>query len=137
MPKKIEPPQVAPSLFILNIEEDYGDLFDSIYVHLIESLASAYHVQHAHKPDEAKSYLSDPKNRPIAILIVDAGTTKPANVAVLDQVKSYVKTGGIAIFMATFSNFMEPNEMSQLWKNYWGLSWEFGDILSTDVQLNR
>jgi hypothetical protein len=138
MSKRSDPAQGKHNILILNLEDEEDDgLFDSIYSDLIESLAAKYRIQRTHKPDAAQRYLSNSENRPIAILIVDAGVVEAANITVLNQVKEYVRGGGIAVFMASFSSFVRPLEMNIHWKEHWGLDWQFGDYYRTDVHLNR
>lgn len=139
MSKRSDPAQGKHNIFILNLDEDeeYNGLFDLIYPDLVESLAAKYRIQRARKLDAAQRYLSNSENRPIAILIVDPGVVKAANIAVLNQVKEYVRGGGIAVFMASFSSFVRPLDMNRHWTEHWGLDWQFGDYHRTDVHLNR
>ena len=139
MSKRSDPAQGKHNVFILNLDEDeeYNGLFDLICSDLIESLAAKYRIQRTRKPDAAQRYLSNSENRPIAILIVDPGVVQAANITVLNQVKEYVRGGGIAVFMASFSSFVRPLDMNRHWKEHWGLDWQFGDYHRTDAHLNR
>jgi hypothetical protein len=132
-----KPADTKPTIFILNLDEVHGGLFDSMYSELIELLTSKYNVQRARKLNAAKNYISDPKCRPVAILIADAGILEPKNASILDPLKKYVTNGGVAVFMALFSSFMGPKDMNKHCKNHWGLDWETGDYHRTDMHLNR
>jgi hypothetical protein len=127
-----------PVVFLLNLdkEQQFEDLFDSIYPDLINSLCDKYRVQRARTVVPAKRYLSDPANHPVAILLPDPALAQKKNYPVLEQVTNYVKAGGVAIFAASFSSFISPPDMNKFW-NTWGLSWKFGDYHRTDVFLNR
>ena len=127
-----------PVVFILNLDKDqqYENFFDSIYADLIDSLCSKYRVQRARTVDPAKRYLSDPANRPAAILVTDPTVAKKKRSTVLEQVINYVKAGGVAIFAANFRSFITPPDMDKFW-NTWGLGWTFGNYHRTDVFLNR
>ena len=133
-----QPTPEKPVLFILNLDKDqqYENFFDSIYPDLIESLCSKYRVQRARAVDPAKRYLSDPANRPVAILVTDPTVAKKKKSAILEQVINNVKAGGVAIFAANFSSFITPPDMDKFW-NTWGLGWTFGNYHRTDVFLNR
>jgi hypothetical protein len=128
-----------PVVFVLCLdhEEQWEGLFDQIYPDQIASLTEKYRIVRARKPDAAQRYLSNSQNKPIAILITDPGAVNPSNAAVLNLVKEYVQKGGIAVFMASFSSFMRPDDMDKLWKEQWGLNWRMGDYHRTDVYLNR
>ena len=106
--------QVNPVVLILNLDKNemFEGLFDAIYADLIRSLTSKYRVQRARDPDVAQRYLSDSENHPVAILIVDAGAVRLKNARVLDLVKSYVKSGGIAVFIQPESCFSEERRSS-------------------------
>jgi ribonuclease HI len=135
-PKQTE---ARSTVFVLNMDkgETYEGFFDAIYADLIASLTSRYRVQRVRKPDSALKYLNNAENRPVAILIVDPAVVKKANVAVLERVKTYVRAGGTAVFMANFSSFITATTMKMLWSTHWGLDWQSGDYHRTDVSTNR
>ncbi|TLD39475.1 hypothetical protein E2P81_ATG00462 [Venturia nashicola] len=109
-----------PIVFALCLDEGqlWERLFDKMYADQIDSLSSKYRIVRARKPDAAKRWLANPENKPIAILIID-----PA--------------GGIAVFMANFSGFINLDDMDKLWKHHWGLDWKVGAYHRTEVHLNR
>jgi hypothetical protein len=139
MSDEVDSSQVKPIIFVLNLECDemWEGLFDRMYSDLIESLAVQYRIQRARTIDAAHRYLGNPLNRPAAILIVDPGLINTASSSVLNLVKVYVRGGGIAVFMASFSSFISPSDMNKFWQEQWGLDWKFGDYHRTIVQLNR
>jgi hypothetical protein len=128
-----------PVVFLLNLDKGqvYEGLFDSMYSNLVHSLAAKYRLQRARTLSAAQRYLSDPANQPIAILLPDPAVALEENSAILEQVKSHVKAGGIAIFAATFSSFISPPALDEFWEKTWGLRWKYGSYHRTDVHLNR
>ncbi|TID27705.1 hypothetical protein E6O75_ATG00472 [Venturia nashicola] len=126
-----------PIVFALRLDDGqlWERLFDKMYADQIDSLSSKYRIVRARKPDAAKRWLANPENKPIAILITDPGAV--SNVAILDLVKGYVQAGGIAVFMANFSSFINLDDMDKLWKHHWGLDWKVGAYHRTEVHLNR
>src|ERR1700755_2967600 len=82
------PPTDRPTIFILCLDKEqmYEGMFDSMYSALIDSLLSIARLQRARTLDAARRYLSNPENRPTAILIPDPSLTIPENMPVLDQV---------------------------------------------------
>jgi hypothetical protein len=132
-------PATKPQIFILCLDEKelYYGLFDKFYSRLIDSLACKARLLRARTTDAAKRYLSNADNRPIAILITEPGVAKPENGHLLEFVKSYVRWGGVAIMMASFSSFIRGDVMDEFWSKHWNLSWRRGDYYRTDVHLNR
>jgi hypothetical protein len=110
--------QSKPVVFILNLdkEEMYEGLFDQIYSDLVGSLTSKYRLVRARTADAASRYFLNPENRQVVTLIVDPGVVKKANVSVLKLITEYVGRGGIVVFMASFSSFIQLDHMDNFWK---------------------
>jgi hypothetical protein len=139
MLEQIATSQINQSLVILNLNEEFLErhAFSIKHSGLLECLsASPYNFQYLHRSESALRYLLNTRNRPIAILIVDAAILKAKNAPILEQVEKYTKQGGIALFMANFGFSVESQEMNSFWTNIWGLKWKSGNYMKIDLWRN-
>ncbi|GAD98452.1 hypothetical protein MGYG_05903 [Paecilomyces variotii No. 5] len=127
-----EPPQ-GPRVFLLAL--DSQPWFDEMYSHLIDKLYAHAKIQRASTPDAAIRYLS--ANNPHAILAIDPGLTNPSNSRVLDEVLTYVRSGGVLVFCCLFSSFVNGPTFNQFMRSKLNFPWEFGDYHRTTVYLNQ
>jgi hypothetical protein len=74
--------------------------------------------------------------------VIALAVTLKENSDVLEQVKSYVKAGGMAIFAASFSSFITPPAINKFWETTWVLVGNLAAIIasmpiSTGKKLNQ
>lgn len=113
---------------------DKPDFFNDLYKDFVRLLQSKARVQQIKTPEDARAaYTSRPP--PAAILSADESLTASTRISLLDEALSYVRAGGILLFMGLFSSFTRPSDINTLFARL-GLPWSSGDYHRTTFKIN-
>ena len=128
-----EPAAAKPLIVILTLNKP--DVFNDIFEGFVDELSAKAEVRQAHTQQEARAaFTSDPK--PTAILSADEGLTFTMRFLLVHRALSYVRAGGIFIFMGLFSSCSRPSEIKNLFTRL-DLPWQSGAYERSTFKLNR
>jgi len=117
-----------------------GGEFDSYYAPFYSKLLSMASVQRANSPKPVMRYLRH--HKPQAIILLDSALAHRKEFAsVTFRIIRYVRNGGTLICANTFNSYLAPffNKKRPTLPLFRlaGLSWEFGDVYTTYMGLNK
>jgi hypothetical protein len=118
-------------LLTLNKAEFFGDMYGD-FITLLKTKAE---VQQITTPEEARSAFND-QPKPAAILSADESLLASTRISLVHDALSYVRAGGILVFMGLFSSFSRPSDIKTLFSRF-DLPWESGDYHRSTFKLNR
>jgi hypothetical protein len=124
--------QAKPHILLISI--DLQPWFDEMYASLINEISENAAIKRAQKPAAAIRALS--QDTPKAVLLTDAALTTRKHTKVWDAVLEYVRGGGTAICMGTFTSFVKPLNIKPFFQRA-GLPWERGNYERTTVALDK
>jgi len=128
-----EPAGAKPTIVILTL--DKPEFFLDMYGPFVDLLKTKAEIRQANTPDEARAALnSHPK--PAAILSADESLTVSTRISLVHDVLSYVRSGGILVFMGLFSSFTRPPNIKTMFSDL-GLPWQSGSYHRSTFELNR
>lgn len=127
------PAGAKPVIVVLTL--DKPDFFNDMYEGFIRLLKTKAEFRQANTPEEARAaFNSHPK--PAAILSADESLTVTTRISLVHDVLSYVRSGGVLIFMGLFSSFTRPPTIKTLFARF-DLPWESGSYHRSTFKLNR
>ena len=118
-------------IFLLSLA--FQNFLDEMYSSLIDGLSRSAQLKRAKSASGAINYLE--ANNPRAILVTDEGLTEAKNRAVLENVMSYVRNGGLVIVGLHFPNFATFDVINGFFETF-GLPWRSGNYHRDEFQLN-
>lgn len=111
-----------PIIVVLTL--DKPDFFNDMYGAFVALLKTKAEFRQVNTPDEARAaFNSHPK--PAAILSADESLTVSTRISLVSDALSYVRSGGVLVFMGLFSSFTRPPNIKILFSRL-GLPWESG-----------
>ncbi|KAL1614498.1 hypothetical protein SLS56_012087 [Neofusicoccum ribis] len=120
---------------ILMVSLDGQPWFDDMYSSLLSSLHDRARVR---RVADASSLLDQlGSDSPAAVLVTDPGITHRKHRQALQKLVEYVSDGGTAVFCGTFSSFIQPSDLTALFRSQFGLPWQAGNYCRTTFQLNE
>jgi hypothetical protein len=98
---------------------------------LTTALIKRHPLRYIFDPREAVFYLAE--RQPVAIIVTDSVITKPSTKyrTVAEKVGTYVKQGGVAIFMGSFGVDSAAEDMNSFFKDIFNLPWTRGGAIMT------
>lgn len=128
-----DPAGAKPIIVILTL--DKPEFFNDMYEGFIHILKTKAEFRQANTPEEARAaFNSHPK--PAAILAADESLTVTTRISLVHDALSYVRSGGVLIFMGLFSSFTRPPTIKTLFSRF-DLPWESGSYHRSTFKLNR
>lgn len=128
-----EPAGAKPIIVVLTL--DKPEFFNDMCGAFVALLKTKADFRQANTPDEARAaFNSHPK--PAAILSADESLTVSTRISLVHDALSYVRSGGVLIFMGLFSSFTRPPNIKILFSRL-GLPWESGSYHRSTFKLNR
>jgi hypothetical protein len=122
-----------PIIVILTL--DKSEFFHDLYEGFVRLLETKAELRQANTPEEARAaFKSHPK--PAAILAADESLTVSTRISLVHDALSYVRSGGVLIFMGLFSSFTRPPTIKTLFSRF-DLPWESGSYHRSTFKLNR
>jgi hypothetical protein len=118
-------------LLTLNKPEFFGDMYEGF----ITELKTKAEVQQITTSEEARSAFND-QPKPAAILSADESLLASTRISLVHDAHSYVRTGGILVFIALFSFFSRPSDIKNMFSRF-ELPGESGDYHRSTFKLNR
>jgi len=117
-----------------------GSEFDTYYAPFYNKLLSKASVQRANSPKPILHYLR--RHKPQAIILLDAALAHRKEFSsVACRILRYVREGGTLICANTFNSYLAPffnkTRPTLALFRLAGLSWEFGDVYTTYIGLNK
>lgn len=127
-----EPAGAKPIIVVLTL--DKSDFFNDMYESFVRLLKTKAELRQANTPEEARaSFNSHPK--PAAILSADESLTVSTRISLVHDAISYVRSGGVLIFMALFPAFTRPPDVKNLFSRF-DLSWRSSSYHRSTFRLN-
>ena len=120
--------------YIVLLTLDKADFFKDMYGEFIRLLETRADVKQITAPDEARTAFND-QPKPAVIFCADESLTVSTRISLVQDALSYVRTGGVLIFMGLFSSFSRPPNIGSLFSRL-ELPWASGDYHRTTFQLN-
>lgn len=115
-----DPAGAKPIIMILTL--DKPEFFNDMYEDFIRLLKTKAEFRQANTPEEARAaFNSHPK--PAAILAADESLTVTTRISLVHDALSYVRSGGVLIFMGLFFSFTRPPTIKTLFSRF-DLPWE-------------
>ena len=128
-----EPAGAKPVIVVLTL--DKAEFFNDMYEGFIRLLKTKAEFRQANTPEEARAaFNSHPK--PAAILSADESLTVSTRISLVHDALSYVRSGGVLVFMGLFSSFTRPPLIKTLFSRF-DLPWESGSYHRSTFKLNR
>lgn len=128
-----EPAGAKPVIVVLTL--DKPEFFNDMYEAFIRLLKTKAEFRQANTPEEARAaFNSQPK--PAAILSADESLTVTTRISLVHDALSYVRSGGVLVFMGLFSSFTRPPTIKTLFSRFY-LPWESGSYHRSTFKLNR
>ena len=128
-----EPAGAKPVIVVLTL--DKAEFFNDMYEGFIRLLKTKAEFRQANTPEEARAaFNSHPK--PAAILSADESLTVSTRISLVHDALSYVRSGGVLVFMGLFSSFTRPPNIKTLFSRF-DLPWESGSYHRSTFKLNR
>jgi len=127
----IEAP-AKPLLLLISLNQE--PWFDEMFAPLIDKILAKAIMQRAKAPNAVRDALLE--NKPSAILITDEALTTREHAQVWDTVLNYVREGGIAVCMGSFSSFVNFLDIKPFFAKA-DLQWDVGVYLRETVTLNQ
>jgi hypothetical protein len=128
-----DPAGAKPIIVILTLEKP--ELFTDMYEPFIALLKTKAEFRQVNTPEEARAaFNSHPK--PSAILSADESLTVSTRISLVHDALSYVRSGGVLVFMGLFSSFTRLPNIKSLFARF-GLPWESGSYHRSTFKLNR
>ena len=128
-----EPAGAKPVIVVLTL--DKPEFFNDMYEGFIRLLKTKAEFRQANTPEEARAaFNSHPK--PAAILSADESLTVSTRISLVHDALSYVRSGGVLVFMGLFSSFTRPPNIKTLFSRF-DLPWESGSYHRSTFKLNR
>jgi hypothetical protein len=125
----------APKPLIVILTLDKPEFFNDMYEGFVRQLNTKAEFRQVNTPDEARSaFNGHPK--PAAILSADESLTVSTRITLVHDALSYVRSGGILVFMGLFSSFARPSDIKTLFSRL-DLPWASGDYHRSTFKLNR
>ncbi|KAJ6447268.1 polarity protein BemA [Purpureocillium lavendulum] len=107
--------------------------FSEMYAPLLDAAAAKANVTHAQDAPSAVRLLEE---RSSAVLVTDEALTLPENAHVWQAVLGYVRRGGVAVVMGTFSSFARYDDIKPFFAQA-GLLWEAGAYTRETFALDK
>jgi len=127
-----EPAGAKPNIMILTL--DKSEFFHDLYEAFVRLLETKAELRQANTPEEARAaFNSHPK--PAAILAADESLTVSTRIPLVHDALSYVRSGGVLIFMALFPGFTRPPDVKSLFSRL-DLPWRSGSYHRSTFKLN-
>ena len=106
-----EPAGAKPIIVVLTL--DKPEFFNDMCGAFVALLKTKAEFRQVDTPEEARAaFNSHPK--PAAILSADESLTVSARISLVHDALSYVRSGGVLIFMALFPGFTRPPDVKSL-----------------------
>lgn len=121
---------------ILFYSQDNTKFVGQIWTLLLSTLKQKSNLIVFEDPNLGIRYISSPSPPPI-VLISDESIVEPQNQRFLSKLVEYTKQGGKVLFCGTFSTNVKFDELTNLWRNVWGLEWRCCAYTKENLQLNR
>lgn len=124
----------SPKPLVVIIALDEPAMFNEIYKDFLRILNTKADVQQITTEQYARmAFTSLPK--PKAILCADDSLTEPDRASLVQESSSYVRTGGILVFMGLFSSFAQWPAITSLFSTL-GLKWRSGAYTRCEFEVN-
>lgn len=128
-----EPAGAKPVIVVLTL--DKPEFFNDMYEGFIRLLKTKAEFRQPNTPEEARAaFNSHPK--PAAILSADESLTVSTRISLVHDALSYVRSGGVLVFMGLFSSFTRSPNIKTLFSRF-DLPWESGSYHRSTFKLNR
>lgn len=128
-----EAANTRPLVVLLTL--DKAEFFNDMYGAFVALLKTKANVKQVTTPDEARNaFESSP--RPAAVLCADESLNASTRISLVHDALSYVRAGGILLFMGLFSSFSRPPDIETLFSRL-DLPWKSGDYHRSTFKLNR
>ena len=128
-----EPTGAKPIIVVLTL--DKPEFFEDMYGPFIDLLKTKAEFQQANTPEDARAAFNiHPK--PAAILSADESLTVSTRISLVHDAVSYVRSGGILVFMGLFSGFTQYPNFKTLFSRF-DLPWATKSYHRSTFKLNR
>lgn len=128
-----EPAGAKPVIVVLTL--DKAEFFNDMYEGFIRLLKTKAEFRQANTPEEARAAFNN-HPKPAAILSADESLTVSTRISLVHDALSYVRSGGVLVFMGLFSSFTRPPNIKTLFSRF-DLPWESGSYHRSTFKLNR
>lgn len=121
-----------PIIVVLTL--DKPEFFNDMYEGFVRLLKTKAEFRQANTPEEARAAFNN-HPKPAAILAADASLTVSTRISLVHDVLSYVRSGGVLVFMALFPGFARPPDVKSLFSRL-DLPWRAGSYHRSTFRLN-